>query len=78
MSTSGTKKTGKLMTTYVFVPLSDDMIFNHPEKIRGPLVAFNPDSIISAPVTTKKDKNSVNDKKTQPRALSKRKGDTLV
>jgi hypothetical protein len=66
------------MTTYVFVPLSDDMIFNHPEKIRGPLVAFNPDCIISNPASTKSDKNSISDKKAQHRDLSKRKGDASI
>ena len=34
------------MTTYVFVPLSDELIFNHPEKITGPLVPFNAASMV--------------------------------
>ena len=33
---------GEKVTRYIFVPLSDDMIYNNPEKITGPLVAFNP------------------------------------
>ena len=40
------------MSTYVFVPLSDDLIFDFPEKIKGPLIPFNPHSMIeeSCPV----------------------------
>jgi len=28
------------MTSQVFVPVTDDIIFNHPEQIEGPLVPY--------------------------------------
>lgn len=39
------------MTTYVFVPLTDELLFNNPEKIRGPLVPYNPASVTNLPET---------------------------
>jgi hypothetical protein len=36
------------MPTYVFVPLSDELLFNCPEKITGPLVPYNPSSVIGS------------------------------
>lgn len=29
------------MKTVVFVPLSDDLLYNHPERILGPVIPFN-------------------------------------
>jgi hypothetical protein len=29
------------MTEYVFVPLTDDMLYNHPELIRGPVRPYS-------------------------------------
>jgi len=29
------------MNNQVFVPVNDDMIYNHPEKIEGPLVPYS-------------------------------------
>ncbi|MEM7360763.1 MAG: hypothetical protein AAF431_16855 [Pseudomonadota bacterium] len=28
------------MSTQVFVPITDDIIYNHPEQIEGPLVPY--------------------------------------
>ena len=28
------------MNTQVFVPVTDEMIYNHPEKIEGPLIPY--------------------------------------
>ena len=30
------------MTNKVFIPLSDDLIYEHPELILGPIMAFDP------------------------------------
>ncbi len=30
------------MATKVFIPLSDDLIYEHPELILGPIMAFDP------------------------------------
>ncbi|MFT7532702.1 MAG: hypothetical protein ACI9FD_003735 [Gammaproteobacteria bacterium] len=43
---------GEPMTQYVFVPLSDDLLFDTPEKITGPLVAFNPEFRIDLKIDT--------------------------
>ena len=29
------------MNSHVFVPVNDDLIYNHPEKIEGPLVPYS-------------------------------------
>lgn len=28
------------MNTHVFVPVTDEMIYNHPEQIEGPLIPY--------------------------------------
>jgi len=28
------------MNNQIFVPVSDDMVYNHPEKIEGPLIPY--------------------------------------
>lgn len=28
------------MNTQIFVPVTDDIIYNHPEKIEGPLIPY--------------------------------------
>ena len=33
------------MKTQVFVPLYDELMYEHPERIRGPIMAFDPESI---------------------------------
>ena len=33
------------MSKMVFVPLSDEMIYEHPELIKGPIGAFAPKSV---------------------------------
>ncbi len=30
------------MSRYVFVPLSDEMLYDHPELIPGPIVPYHP------------------------------------
>lgn len=35
------------MPTYVFIPLSDELLFDHPEKIRGPLIPYSAASVVS-------------------------------
>ncbi len=30
------------MTNKIFIPLSDDLIYEHPELILGPIMAFDP------------------------------------
>jgi len=29
------------MSNHVFVPVTDDLIYNHPERIEGPLVPYS-------------------------------------
>ena len=29
------------MNSHIFVPVNDDLIYNHPEKIEGPLVPYS-------------------------------------
>ncbi len=45
----------------VFVPISDDILYNHPELLRGPLIAYSPDmapaprvAVAAAPVAGKR------------------------
>jgi len=30
------------MSRYVFVPLSDELLYDHPERIAGPIVPYHP------------------------------------
>lgn len=32
--------------TRVFVPLSDELMYDHPELIRGPITAFDPSKVL--------------------------------
>jgi len=32
------------MPKTVFIPLTDEMIFDHPERILGPITPFNPEA----------------------------------
>ncbi len=32
------------MSRYVFVPLSDELLYDHPERIAGPIVPYHPDA----------------------------------
>jgi len=32
------------MSRYVFVPLSDELLYDHPERITGPIVPYHPDA----------------------------------
>ncbi|MEK9784864.1 MAG: hypothetical protein VW546_02545 [Gammaproteobacteria bacterium] len=34
------------MKAQVFVPLYDDLMYDHPELIEGPICAFDPDGIV--------------------------------
>ncbi len=34
------------MPTYVFVPVSDELLFDFPERIRGPLVPYSAASVV--------------------------------
>ena len=29
--------------SYVFVPISDDILYDHPELLKGPIIAYSPD-----------------------------------
>lgn len=34
------------MKAQVFVPLYDDLMYEHPELIQGPICAFDPESVV--------------------------------
>ncbi len=44
------------MSKIVFVPLSDEMVFEHPEMITGPITTYSPN-------TSRTDKQSLSSKK---------------
>ncbi|MFL2557739.1 MAG: hypothetical protein ACJ0US_06765 [Arenicellales bacterium] len=58
------------MSKIVFVPLTDEMVFEHPEMIAGPIMAYKP-------VTDSKNHRSLNEKKSLDAPATYLKGDMI-
>ncbi|MEK9744314.1 MAG: hypothetical protein VW493_10495 [Gammaproteobacteria bacterium] len=55
------------MKAQVFVPLYDDLMYEHPELIQGPICAFDPESVV---VFTAKDYDEAGSLGTSPKGAS--------
>jgi len=58
------------MSKIVFVPLTDEMVFEHPEMIAGPIMAYKP-------VTDSKNHRSLNVKRSLDGPAAYLKGDMV-
>ncbi len=58
------------MSKIVFVPLTDEMVFEHPEMIAGPIMAYKP-------VTDSKNYRSLNAKRSLDAPAAYLKGDMI-
>ena len=72
------------MKTQVFVPLYDELMYEHPERIRGPIMAFDPESIRvfrddqSCDADRQSDKGRAGEGAREDKAAGRQKGKSLA